>query len=76
MKEQVIKFLSVKDASQFITKASQCDFDIDVLYNHILLDGKSILALMSLDFSKPVTVKYSGSNQQFESFLSTLVLNS
>lgn len=74
MKEKVIKFSSVSDAEGFIVKAGQCDFDVDVLYNHILLDGKSILALLSLDFSKPIKVKYAGENHQFEAYLSSLAV--
>lgn len=74
MKERNIKFTNLRDAEKFIAKADQCDFDIDVLYNHIVLDGKSILALLSLDFSNPVKVKYTGENPQFETFLSSLTV--
>lgn len=75
MKEKIIKFSSVKDVEKFIAKADKCNFEIDVWYNHILLDGKSILALLSLDFSQPVKVKYAGENHQFEALLGSLARN-
>lgn len=75
MKEKLIKFSNVDDARVFIANADQCNFDIDVHYNHITLDGKSIMALLSMDFTQPVTVKYNGENPNFESMLSRLAVS-
>lgn len=72
MKEKRIRFLNVEEARKFITFADKCDFDIDIYYNHIVMDGKSIMALLGMDLSQPVTVKYQGSNPRFEAVLSEL----
>lgn len=75
MKEKVVKFKGANDAKMFIARADRCDFDIDIHYNHITLDGKSIMALLSLDFSNPIIVKYAGENLEFESLLEKLAVN-
>lgn len=75
MKEKTIKFTSANDVVQFVAKADNCDFDIDVWCHHFQLDGKSVLALLSLDFSESVKVKYSGENQNFEEYLSSLAVS-
>lgn len=72
MNEKTIKFSGMNDAQRFLKKADKCDFDIDILYNHIVLDGKSIMALLSLDFTKSIIVKYKGDNDEFEKMLSNL----
>lgn len=76
MKEVRVKFSSVENVERFSAKANQCNFDIDVCYNHIFLDGKSIVALLSLDLSKAVIIRYEGENQQLEDFISGLELPS
>lgn len=74
MREKKIKFTNADDAREFLSASDNCDFDIDILYDHIILDGKSIMALMSMDLSKPVTVKYCGENPHFESLLENLAI--
>ena len=48
MKETKIK-LGLEDVKEFVTAAAKCDFDIDVNYNRVLVDGKSILGVLALD---------------------------
>ena len=47
----------------------KCDFDIDVFYNRIIIDAKSMLGVLSLDLSRELTVKYGGKNNAFENVL-------
>ena len=54
--EKQIK-LDEKSAQEFVSAASRCNFDIDVFYNRIIIDAKSILGLLSLDLTKTLTVK-------------------
>lgn len=68
MKETKIK-LGVDDVIDFVKAATECDFDIDVNYNRILIDAKSILGVMSMDLNNILTVKCYGENVQFEKFL-------
>ena len=71
MKERKIK-MTPEEVKDFVNKASQCDFDIDIFYNHFIIDAKSILGVMGLDFNSTLTVKYAGDNNEFESYVNTL----
>mgnify|MGYP003590511626 CR=1 FL=1 len=66
--ERKIK-LSVDDVKKFVNLAMKCDFDIDIYYNHYELDAKSFLGVMGLDFSKVLTVRYAGYNEDFDQYL-------
>ena len=68
-KQRRIMLPTVADAKEFVSVASKCDFDIDVFYNRVIIDAKSILGVMSLDLTRVLTVSYSGENQEFEEFL-------
>ena len=70
MSERKIKLTDLKDVKEFVHAAEQCDFDIDVFYNRIIIDAKSILGVLSLDLSRELTVKYGGQNMEFEDILS------
>lgn len=59
----------VSDAKRFVSAASRCDFDIDVFYNSIIIDAKSLLGVLSMDLTRELTVKYGGENLQFENLL-------
>ena len=58
--------LTANDVNDFVKSAGQCDFDVDVFYNRVVIDAKSILGVMSLDFNQILTVRYGGSNPDFE----------
>lgn len=64
--EKQIK-LDEKSAQEFVSAASRCNFDIDVFYNRIIIDAKSILGLLSLDLTKTLTVKCYGEDENFNS---------
>ena len=68
MRETRIR-LNVDDVSDFVRAAAECDFDVDVKYNRILVDAKSILGVMSMDLNHVLTVKCYGECPRFESFL-------
>ncbi|MCI9008463.1 MAG: HPr family phosphocarrier protein [Lachnospiraceae bacterium] len=68
MRETRIR-LNVDDVSDFVRAAAECDFDVDVKYNRILVDAKSILGVMSMDLNHVLTVKCYGESPRFESFL-------
>lgn len=69
MKQRRIFLPTVEEAKKFVSVASQCDFDIDVFYNRVVIDAKSILGVLSLDLRKVLTVEYNGENEAFEAFL-------
>ena len=62
MKEKKIMLPSVEEAKHFVAEASKCDFDIDVFYNRVTIDAKSILGLFSLDLSKPIDLAIHAEN--------------
>ena len=49
--------------------ANKCDFEVDVYYNRMIIDAKSILGVLSLDLSQPLTVEYTGHHAEWEEFL-------
>ena len=58
-----------EEVKEFVHAAEKCDFDIDVFYNRIIIDAKSMLGVLSLDLSRELTVKYGGKNNTFENVL-------
>lgn len=68
MKERKIK-MNPDEVKDFVYEASKCDFDIDIFYNHFIIDAKSFLGVMGLDFNRILTVKYAGDNHEFESYI-------
>ena len=69
MKQRKIKLSSAADAKEFVRRAVECDFDVDVFYNRLIIDAKSILGVLSLDLTKELTVEFDGENREFEEFL-------
>ena len=69
MKEVKIKLSSVQDAKDFVNLASRCDFDIDLYYGHMMIDGKSLIGVLSMDLTRILVVKFEGENAEFEDFL-------
>jgi len=69
MQERKIKLNATEDVQEFVNSASQCEFDVDVFYNRVLIDAKSILGVLSMDLNHVLTVKYCGENRDFERIL-------
>lgn len=69
MVERKLKFTTGEEVKAFVDAAGKCEFDIDILYQHAVIDGKSYLGILSLGLPKEVTVRYEGSNEGFESIL-------
>ncbi len=63
--------LSLSEVADFVSAATKCDFDVDIYYNRYVVDAKSILGVIGLDLTKPLTVEYRGYDQGFEQFLSS-----
>lgn len=68
--EKRIKLTEMEDVKEFVKAAGNCDFDVDVSYNRVIIDAKSMLVVLSLDLTRELTVKYGGNNMQFENVLS------
>lgn len=73
MKQKRIMLSNAEDVKSFVAAASKCNFDIDVFYNRVVIDAKSLLGVMSLELTRVLTVQYSGDSQAFEAFLDKMV---
>ena len=73
-KQRKINLSSIQDAKKFVALANECDFDINVRFNHFIIDAKSILGVMGLDFNSTLTVKYAGYNHDFENCVNRLAI--
>lgn len=62
--------LSKETVSEFVNAANKCDFDIDICYNRVIVDAKSIMGVFSLDLSHKLTVSYQEKDDVFEGVLS------
>lgn len=72
MEEIRIKLLDAADAKDFVAHASKCDFDIDVYYNRVIIDAKSLLGVLSLDLTRVLTVNMHGEDAAFTDYLKRL----
>lgn len=68
--ERQIKLSATEEVKEFVYAASKCDFDIDVFYNRIIIDAKSILGILSMDLTKVLTVKCYGEDADFNRVVS------
>lgn len=71
-KQKKIMLPTVAAAREFVKMASGCDFDIDIFYNRIVIDAKSLLGVLSLDLTRELTVSLYGEDPEFEAYLDKL----
>lgn len=64
--------MSPADVKAFVNAASKCDFDIDISNHSYIVDAKSIVGVLGLDFAKPLYVRYAGYNSEFETLLHSM----
>ncbi len=67
--KKTIKLTQFEDVKNFVKAAGGCNFDVDLCYNRIVVDAKSILGVLSLDLSKVLTVEYYGHNDKLEEMI-------
>lgn len=65
MAESKIKLTDANAVEEFVNAASKCDFDIDIFYNRIIIDAKSILGILSMDLTRTLTVQCYGESKDF-----------
>lgn len=65
MAEYKVK-LTVNDVKDFVNAASKCDGDIDISYNHFVIDAKSLLGILSMDLTRVLTVTCMDKDARFE----------
>lgn len=65
MFQKKIRLNAAEDVREFVRAASKCDFDIDISYNRIMVDAKSILGIFSMDLTRVLTVCCHGDSPEF-----------
>lgn len=61
-KEYFVDLNSIDKVKSFVNDMSKVGGDVTVSSGQYIVDGKSIMGLFSLDFSKPLRVTYNGSD--------------
>ncbi len=63
---QKVKFRAVDDVREFVKAASKCEFDVDLSYDRVMVDAKSIMGVMGMDLGKSLTVTCHGEDTEFK----------
>lgn len=66
--------LRLDEVNGFVSAAAKCDFDIDISYNSVVVDAKSIVGVLGLDFKQILTVTCNGYDPEFEKYMSRFAL--
>ena len=75
MLEKKIQLKAFSDVKEFVKAAEKCEYDVDVFYNRVVVDAKSILGVMCMDLTRPLTVKYHVEDQDcFEQTLNKFAM--
>ncbi len=75
MLEKKIQLRAFSEVKEFVKAAEKCEFDVDIFYNRVVVDAKSILGVMSMDLTRPLTVKYHVEDQDcFEQTLNKFAM--
>ena len=48
MSHCVVRLNGTEEVEEFVKAASKCDFDIDIFYNRVIIDAKSILGILTV----------------------------
>lgn len=66
--------LRLDEVNEFVSAAAKCDFDIDISYNSVVVDAKSIVGVLGLDFKQILTVTCNGYDSEFERYVTRFAL--
>ena len=61
--------LRLDEVNEFVAAASACDFDVDISYNSVIVDAKSIVGVLGLDLRQILTVTCNGYDAEFEKYM-------
>ncbi len=72
MISKTIFLKGMDDVKDVVAAATKMPFDIDMVSGVYIVDAKSLLGIISLDFSKPIRVDIFATEEQAQPFLSHL----
>lgn len=68
--------LRPEEVKGFVNAAGNCEFEVDICYNHYTVDAKSIVGVLGLDLRQMLTVTCHGYDAGFEQILKTYMIAS
>lgn len=57
------------EVKEFVAAATKCQFEVDIFYNSFIVDAKSIIGVLGLNFDQILTVSCNGYDAEFEEYL-------
>ena len=60
----IIKLNKIEDLYSFVHDIHDCPCDVDAYHERYIVDAKSILGLMSLTLSQPITVRINTDDEE------------
>ena len=73
MREFDIMIRSFRQVQEFVTLAMQQHFEVMVGNERQQINGKDIVGMFSLDYTRPITVKMECTEEEFQQFHSAAV---
>lgn len=61
--------LRPEEVKDFVEAATKCIFDVDISYNRFIVDAKSIIGVLGLNFNQVLTVSVNGYDEEFDKYL-------
>lgn len=55
-----VRLDTIDKVKRFVNELVNCPYDVDLLSDRYVVDGKSIMGIFSLDLTKPIEVKVHG----------------
>ncbi len=57
------------EVKSFVLAATKCIFDVDISYNSYVVDAKSLIGVLGLNFNQVLTVSCNGYDEDFDRYL-------
>ena len=68
MTKRTIRLRNLDEVHEFVRLADTCDFDVNIGYDRVVIDAKSIVGVMGLDLGRNLLVSYDGESQRLQQF--------
>lgn len=68
MIRRTIRLRNLDEVHEFVRIADACDFDVNIGYDRVVIDAKSIVGVMGLDLGRNLLVSYDGDSQPLLQF--------
>lgn len=74
MQQVYVKFDSAEQILDFVNVVNRCDAEFEMgTDSHIHVNAKSLLGVLSLDFTKPMLVRYNSHDEKIRNMLRPFV---